>query len=210
MDPYQETFETWNNLASQYQEKFMNLDLYNQTYDYFCRKINKPKAKVLEIGCGPGNITQYLLKKRPDFEILGIDIAPKMIELARINNPSANFEIMDSRKINELKTQYDGIISGFCLPYLSQKEGKDLISNCYNLLNKSGVLYLSFVEGNPDQSNFKSGTGGRVFFYFHDLNDLIKELTLTRFEEIQTFRVQYNRTENQLETHTILTAVKSN
>lgn len=210
MDPNQETFETWNNLASQYQEKFMDLDLYNHTYDYFLKKINQPKAKVLEIGCGPGNITQYILNKRPDFEIFGIDIAPKMIELARINNPSANFKVMDSRKINELNARYDGIISGFCLPYLSQKECKDLISNCYNLLNKGGVLYLSFVEGDPNQSNFISGIGGRVYFYFPDLNELVAELTAVHFKEIRTFKVPYNRTEGQLETHTIVTALKNN
>lgn len=31
--PYQETFETWNKIAGLYEEKFMDLDLYNQSYD---------------------------------------------------------------------------------------------------------------------------------------------------------------------------------
>lgn len=30
---YKETFEIWNKVASLYQEKFMNLDLYNDSYD---------------------------------------------------------------------------------------------------------------------------------------------------------------------------------
>lgn len=33
MDKYKETFETWNNVASMYHDKFMDLDLYNDTYD---------------------------------------------------------------------------------------------------------------------------------------------------------------------------------
>ena len=96
MDNYKETFETWNKLASLYQDWFMDLDLYNDTYDFICNSITKENAKILDIGCGPGNITKYLLSKRPDFDIYGIDIAPNMIELAEKNNPAASFAVMDS------------------------------------------------------------------------------------------------------------------
>lgn len=106
-----ETFETWNNIASIYQNKFMKVNLYNDTYDYICNSITKPNAKLLEIGCGPGNITNYLLSKRPDFDIFGIDIAPNMIELAKRNNPTAKFAVMDSRQINSLETKYDEIVT---------------------------------------------------------------------------------------------------
>ena len=86
MDRYKEPFETWNKVASLYQVKFMGLNLYNDTYDFICNLITKDNAKILEIGCGPGNITKYLLSKRPDFDIFGIDIAPNMIELAKKNS----------------------------------------------------------------------------------------------------------------------------
>jgi 16S rRNA A1518/A1519 N6-dimethyltransferase RsmA/KsgA/DIM1 with predicted DNA glycosylase/AP lyase activity len=61
MDSYQETFETWDKVALLYQEKFMNLDIYNGTYDFFCNLFSMTKPRVLEIGCGPGNITKYIL-----------------------------------------------------------------------------------------------------------------------------------------------------
>jgi len=41
------------------------------------------QAKVLELACGPGNITKCLLSKRPDLEILATDIAPNILELAK-------------------------------------------------------------------------------------------------------------------------------
>src|SRR5690606_15303176 len=109
MDKDKETFETWNKIAALYQEKFMMMDLYDESYDFICSSIQKENAKILEIGCGPGNISKYLLSKRADFDILGIDIAPNMIELARKNNPSAKFMLMDSRQIHTLKSKYDGI-----------------------------------------------------------------------------------------------------
>ena len=210
MDRYKETFDTWNNIASIYQDKFMELDLYNNTYDFICTFIDKPKSKILEIGCGPGNIAKYLLSKRPDFEIFGIDIAPNMVELAKQNNPTAHFAIMDCRQINSLDTKFDGIIGGFCLPYLSQTECVELISNSYDLLNDNGLIYLSFVEGEPDKSEFKVGSGGRVYFNYYKLNDIKKQLNKFKFEELKTFKEKYKISETEFDIHTILTAKKKN
>lgn len=208
MDRYKETFETWNNIASLYQDKFMKSDLYNDTYDYICNSVAKPKAKLLEIGCGPGNITNYLLSQRPDFDIFGIDIAPNMVEFAKKNNPTAKFAVMDSRQISSLEAKYDGIIGGFCLPYLSGTESEKLIADSYNLLNENGFIYLSFVEGDPAKSGFKAGSGGRVFFHFHSLDDLKEQLIRTGFDEIEIFKVEHKTSETGFEIHTILTAKK--
>jgi SAM-dependent methyltransferase len=210
MDRYKETFDTWNNIASIYQDKFMGLDLYNDTYDFICSFIDKHNAKILEIGCGPGNITKYLLSKRPDFDFFGIDIAPNMLKLAKENNPTAHFAIMDCRQINNLETKFDGIIGGFCLPYLSQKESKELISNSYDLLNDNGLIYLSFVEGEPDKSEFKVGIGGRVYFNYYKLDDIKKQLNELKFEELKTFKVKFKISETEFDVHTILTAKKKN
>ncbi|MBF4472157.1 MULTISPECIES: class I SAM-dependent methyltransferase [Flavobacterium] len=209
MDNYKETFETWNKIASLYEEKFMNLDLYDKTYDFICDSILKEKAEILEIGCGPGNITKYLLSKRPDFNIHGIDIAPNMIELAKKNNPAASFSVMDIRHISELIAKYDGIICGFCLPYLSHSDGKKLIHGATQLLNNNGFLYISFVEGNPDKSDFQtSSSGDRSYFYFYELDQLKKQLLDNSFEDLTVFKVKYKRPESNEETHTILTARK--
>lgn len=209
MDRYKETFETWNKVAKLYQDKFMDLDLYNETYDLICNSIPHKKAKLLEIGCGPGNITKYLLSKRPDFEIFGIDIAPNMIELAKKNNPTASFSVMDSRNIDNLKTKYDGIVCGFCLPYLSDDDSKKLISSASEMLNDNGLIYISFVEGEPSNSHFQIGSNGnRSYFYFHTLEDLKTLLIENNFSDLKTVKVDYKRSDTQTEIHTILTAMK--
>ena len=209
MDRYTETFETWNKLATLYEDKFMNLDLYNDTYDGICNSITGDKAKILEIGCGPGNITKYLLSNRPDFNIFGIDNAPNMVELAKKNNPTASFAIMDCRVISGLETQYDGIVCGFCLPYLSHTDCEKFIADCSLLLNENGHLYLSFVEGEPDTSDFQVGSGGdRVYFYYYKPDWLTEQLQKNNFDQIQVFKVQYQRAEDKMEMHIIMTAHK--
>lgn len=209
MDRYKETFETWNKIASLYQDKFMYLDLYNDTYDFVCSSLDKVNPKILEIGCGPGNITKYMLSQRSDLDIFGIDIAPNMVELAGKNNPAASFAVMDCRQIDEIKTKYDGIVCGFCLPYLSHPDSRKLISDCANLLNGGGLLYISFVEGDPCKSDFQSGSSGdRVYFYYYNLDDLKLQLVENRLEELQTFKVVYKKSETETDIHTIIIAKK--
>ncbi len=209
MDNYKETFETWNKVAKIYEDKFMYLDLYNETYDVICNTLSKPNSKILDIGCGPGNIMKYLLTKRPDYDVLGVDVAPKMIELAKANNPTANFKLMDIRQIDDLTTKFDGVVCGFCLPFLSASEGAKLIADCCTLLNKKGLIYLSFMEGDPSKSGFQiSSTGDRAYFFFHELDEIKKQLELNSFSELKVFKVTYQKTTSETQMHTILIAQK--
>ncbi len=210
MDKYKETFETWNKVASLYEEKFMDLDIYDETYDLVCHLL-PAQAKLFEIGCGPGNITRYLLNHRPDLDIHGIDIAPKMIELAKKNNPTAYFSRMDTRNIDQLTTKYDAIICGFILPYLSDSDHVKLISDSKDLLNNNGLIYISFYAGDPKQSGFVTGsTGDRSYFYYHDLKELERNLVDQQFKIIKRYSVDYQKSATEKETHTILLAKKDN
>lgn len=209
-DKYKETFETWNKVASLYQDKFMNLDLYNKSYDFICDNISKEKARLLEIGCGPGNIARYLLSKRPDFNIYGIDMAPTMVALAQKNNPSASFAVMNCREINTIQSKFDGIICGFCLPYLSQTDTSKLIADCNALLIPDGLLYLSFVEGDPNKSGYQSGSSGdRTYFYYHSEDNINHLLSVNHFKKLETFIVHYKKDNDTTDLHIILIAQKT-
>lgn len=209
MDRYLETFETWNKVAKLYETKFMDLDLYNDTYDKFCELLSTKNPAILEIGCGPGNITKYLLTKRPDFEITGIDISPNMIELAKINCPNAKFEVMDSREIGNLKTKFDAIVCGFCLPYLSESDVEKFIADSKSLLNENGIMYFSFVEGENDKSGYQKGSSGdRVYFYYHNIEILTNQLKANNFEHLNLMRKSYLKNDKTEEIHTIIIAEK--
>jgi ubiquinone/menaquinone biosynthesis C-methylase UbiE len=188
----------------------MDLDLYNNSYNLICKSISTKNAKILEIGCGPGNISKYLLSKRPDFKILGIDFAPNMIALAEKNNPTATFKVLDCRQISTLNTLYDGIVCGFCLPFLSPADCVQLIADFHRLLSNNGLLYLSFVEGDPNKSDFKAGSNGnRVYFHYHKLDTLKTLLTLNSFEQPEVYHIDYQNTESQIEKHTLIISRKN-
>ncbi|MDQ6471850.1 methyltransferase domain-containing protein [Flavobacterium sp. LHD-80] len=208
MNKYKETFETWNKIANLYEDKFMNLSLYDETYDFFCDALKPDQLNIFEIGCGPGNITKYLLSKKPNLQIKGIDIAPKMIELAKANNPSAEFKVMDTRELSSLNQKFDAILCGFCLPYLSKEDCSKLITDSEKILLNNGILYLSFVQGKPSESGFISGsTGDRTYFYYHTLEDISNQLLINNFEVLKLFEINYPKGEF-IEIHTIIIANK--
>ncbi len=210
MEKYQETFNTWNKIAKIYEEKFMDLDLYNDTYDIFLDSINT-NSSILEIGCGPGNITKYLLEKNSTLKIRGLDISENMVALARTNIPLAEFEIMDCRNLDSINVRYDAIICGFCIPYLSESDCVKLIFDCNSLLNNSGFLYLSFVAGDYEKSGFISGSSGnRTYFYFHSLDNIQKELKANSFEIQKSISKNYKKIDGTEEIHIVLISKKRN
>lgn len=209
MNKYQETFNTWNTLAQRYQEMFMELDIYNASYDLFCASIKRQDASILEIGCGPGNITKYLLDRHPTYRITATDVAENMITLTKENTPKATVQILDCRTLDTLKDAYDGIMCGFTLPYLSDSDTTKFIQDVYALLHQGGILYLSFVSGNYNDSGFITGsTGGRTYFYFHDILDVKYMLATQGFQLIEHLEVPYERSKKTSEIHTILLAKK--
>ena len=186
MDNYKITHDTWNKVAAIYQEKFMYLDLYNDTYDIFCKLIPKKDADILEIGCGPGNITKYLLAARPGFRIMANDVAPNMIELAKINNPTVEFEIMDCRNIENVNSKFDGIMCGFCMPYLSKEDNCKLLKDCSQLLHTGGIFYFSTIKGDYNRSGFEAAsTGDKAYVYYYNKEDFNDVLIKNGFRLLQ-------------------------
>lgn len=198
MDQTKMAVDIFNKLADGYQERFMDVSLYHDSLDMFCNSIQKEKAEILELACGPGNITKYLLENRPDFKILGTDLAPNMIALAKINNPTADFQLMDCRAIPSLNKKFDGILCGFGLPYLSKEEALQFIKDSSQQLNKNGVLYISTMEDDNSKSGFKTGsTGDTMFQNFHQADYLSAALEENGFNIIHLERKEYIHNEEK-------------
>ncbi len=207
MDKTKVAIKLFDKYAHEYQEKFMDMELYNSSFDLFCESVEKKNATVLDIACGPGNITRYILKKRPHFKILGIDLAPKMIALAKINNPEADFQLMDCRDINSIDKKYDAILCAFCLPYISKEEAIQLIRDAAGLLHTNGIFYLSTMEDDYSKSGFKRpGSGGtdQLFMYYHEAGYLSDALQENGFEIIRLSRQDYPESDGTITTDLII------
>lgn len=164
----------------------MDLALYDESYRKFCELLRPGRARVLDAACGPGNVSRYLMAQRPELDLLGIDLAPRMVELAREAAPSAQFAVHDCRHLADLEQRFDGIICAFGLPYLSPEEASAFIEAAAGLLDPCGVLYLSTMLGNSEDSGLDHcSTGDPVYVNYHSeehLTRLLEKLGFTLVE----------------------------
>src|SRR5690242_15007928 len=54
-------------------------------------------ADVVDLGCGPGNLTVLLRDRWPDAAIVGLDSSPEMVEKARALDTGVTWEVADLR-----------------------------------------------------------------------------------------------------------------
>ena len=201
--------ELFDKYASEYAAKFMDVSMYDASLDALCAAISKQDAAVLEIACGPGNVTRYLLDKRPDLQILGTDLAPKMLALAQQNNPNARFQLLDGRAILQLRQQYDAIVCGFFLPYLTREEAIRFIADAATILRPGGVLFLSTMEDDYNTSGWRKGSqGDEIFMYFHESGYLLEALADNGFEVLDLRRQAYPPTGKATATDLLVLALK--
>lgn len=191
MDPLEVTIHTFEKYALQYQEKFMDYKPYVESYRSLS-KLLKPDFEVLDVACGPGNISKFLLNENPHLKIHGIDLSPQMISLAKLNAPSATFEIMDSRDIASLKKKYDAILCGFCFPYLSKEEVTNFVIDARARIRSAGIFYISTMEGDYESSGYQSKDGkDQVYIYYYQSEYLLKLLAENGFLILHVERKPY-------------------
>ena len=204
-DHYKNTIRTWKKVAQLYEEKFMDMKIYDESYAAFSSEIRQSDASILEIGCGPGNVTHWLRKHLPKSTILATDVASEMIEVAKKNVDNVQFEVLDARDINSLKEKFDAIMCGFCVLYLHKADLELLVKNSAILLNEQGVIYLSFIEGDYSDSELQTRSNGdsmKVHYYQEsDVNEMFKANSI---DPIQSIRVPYPLSDGSEQIHLIL------
>lgn len=210
MDNHLKTIAVYNQYVNAYEQKFMTFDLYNDTFDVLLDKI-PANGKILELGCGPGNVIKYFLNKRRDLKITGIDLAPEMIKRAQEINPTAMFYIMDIRHLQEINFIYEGIVAAFCLPYLSHEDLSKFFQELNTLSHTNGFIYLSCMEGDYDKSGFEktSFTGdSEMYIYYHQRVHLEKLLAENGFQIEHFYTKDYPETDGTATTDLIYIAKK--
>jgi cyclopropane fatty-acyl-phospholipid synthase-like methyltransferase len=112
-----------------------------------------------------------------------------MIDLAKKNNPTACFKLMDGRAIKSLNQQYDGIISGFFFPYLSKEDTIQFIEDSSTILNPNGVLYISTMEDDYNKSGLQKGSkGDEIYMHYHQADYLTEALVKNNLKIVDTQR----------------------
>ncbi|MDQ0417292.1 malonyl-CoA O-methyltransferase [Croceifilum oryzae] len=85
----------------------------------------KPVERICEIGCGTGYLTDLLTARYPHAEIVAIDLAPRMMEVAKekVKSPHIQWILGDAEQLPQLVTgSFDLIISNATIQWLTNPE----------------------------------------------------------------------------------------
>ena len=116
------------------------------------------------------------------YEVKGIDLSEKLLEIARKNAPKAEFYLMDMRNLAFPSDYFDGIWACASFLHIPKKDSRKTLDEFYRVLKPNGLLYLSVKEG-YGEGFVKSAQYGNEerYFAFYNSKEL-RELVEGKFK----------------------------
>jgi len=139
MEILQENVNFFNKIAKYY-DKILGFWL-NRVFKRLLKEINiENNSVILDAGCGTGNLLN-ILSKNKTFKLYGVDISPKMLEIAKMKLKNrAKLSLISVEKIN-YRNKFDYIFSTEAFHHY---ESQEKAMKKFNLaLKKNGKLIIT-------------------------------------------------------------------
>lgn len=133
---------------------------------------------LLDVGCGTGNLLEYINSKGIELSYTGVDILEKMIEKAKSKRLNAEFIKVDIFKNTIFKDQSFDVIYSSGIFNLNLGNNKDFLINALKLfmrLSSDTVVFNLLHCNSPDRED--------KYYYFHP--DEISEILERHSGEIK-------------------------
>ena len=118
--------------------------------DLLARVPSQAPARVVDIGCGPGNSTELLVQRWPQAQVVGLDNSPAMIESARQRLPAVRFELADIATWQPEQAP-DVIFANAVLQWVPGHE--TLFPRLFSLLAPGGVLAVQMPDNRDEPTH---------------------------------------------------------
>lgn len=111
-------------------------------------------ARVVDLGCGPGNSTELLARRFPEAHVVGVDNSQSMLDSAATRLPQMRFELSDISSW-EPALATDGtpdlLFTNAALQWVPDHE--QLIPRLFAALAPGGVLAIQMPDNLAEQTN---------------------------------------------------------
>ncbi len=115
-----------------------------EIYRYLRKLGLQANHHVLEIGCGIGAVSSLLAPYLKNGRLLGLDISPKSIEVARSRMsrfPQASFEVSDMTDF-EREASFDVIVLPDVLEHIPVAQHPDLFQRLHRAIRPGGFVFI--------------------------------------------------------------------
>lgn len=136
------------------------------------------RGPVADLGCGPGRQTDYLT--RQGLSAFGIDLSPKMIELAREAFPSIRFTVGSMTALDIGDDQLGGILAFYSTHHTPPEWLPTIYAEFHRTLAPGGYLLLGGYVGDDEHLRPTRGHGGHPVSYESYLLPVDRIVTMLR------------------------------
>ncbi len=110
----------------------------------------KDGARILDAGCGSGVVTRYLGEQNPHAQVMGCDLSPDRIEMAKkavgdLRNVS--FTNASIAQTTFAENNFDIVISRYVFQHLTPELAKQALAEFKRILKPKGKLFLIDGDG---------------------------------------------------------------
>jgi ubiquinone/menaquinone biosynthesis C-methylase UbiE len=147
-------------------------DLEKFSVALFFNELNS--KKVLEIGCGTGHWTKFL--SQHGFEVMGLDVSEKMLEIAKSKNiKNAQFQLAEAGNLPFENESIENIMTFATMGFINNKD--KAIKEMHRVLKKNGHILIGAL--NKDSNWFKENKENAVYqsASFYNYEELYKALS---------------------------------
>lgn len=190
MDKLIKTINSYNKNSRSFHKKFTEYSPYIERINEFISLL-KSEKRVLDLGCGPGNVLKQFLLSDSNWKIIGVGLSEEMLKIARNSVPEGEFICEDIRIISFPEKSFDVIILSFCIVHLDEAEIVALFQKITRYLDIHGKVYISFMEGKKDGFEKTSFSEDEIYFNYHTTEKVVKLLERNNFSIIKLIKQDY-------------------
>ena len=100
---------------------------------------------VADVGCGPGQVASWLHER--GLPVLGVDLSPKMVALARRRSPGLDFREGTMLALDAGDAAWGGIVAFYSIIHLPPADRPRALRELHRVLRPGGLLLLAFHVG---------------------------------------------------------------
>ncbi|MFH1401100.1 MAG: class I SAM-dependent methyltransferase [Nanoarchaeota archaeon] len=121
---------------------------------------------ILDVGCGPGRDAKYFVSQ--GFRVIGIDMSPKMVRIARREVQHAEFHVMDFLDMEFPNEFADAIWFNSSLLLVEKHYAPFILKEMRDILKPKGIIYISLSEGKGQGVLHDAKHDVKKFYAFYD------------------------------------------
>lgn len=103
------------------------------------------RGVVADVGCGPGHVGRYLHDRGLD--VLGLDLSPAMVEVARRLNPGMTFQEGNMLDLPVADGAWAGIVAFYSIIHVHPDDLRWVFAEFFRALIAGGLLLVAFHLG---------------------------------------------------------------